>query len=243
MNYQLPDKKSPVTKEGLAALIVSTFLAFIVGKILDPFFSYLYSLLLNTGGSFMKSISNSTYQQISNGFSEQASVFSLYLIDIICLLGLFYFFTKMHDSYKNVLNKYRDYDKALDIAINPTAPHVDTSPVPSTIDESILIQRAETLKNTIAKQVKYCKINYYIFIVSSICASLLLTYTYARNAFVHSKITTITNNIEIVSPYISDIEYKMLKSDFYSIENSEDYDALTSTLNDISKNHSIKLKE
>ena len=51
------------------------------------------------------------------------------------------------------------------------------------------------------------------------------------------------NNIEIVSPYISDIEYKQFKSSFHLIENKEDYDNLYSQLERVAASYSIQLKK
>lgn len=61
--------------------------------------------------------------------------------------------------------------------------------------------------------------------------------------FINEKRTLALNNIEIVSPYISDMEYKMLKSKFYSIETKEQYDMLLKDLVSISSSNSIKLKK
>lgn len=44
------------------------------------------------------------------------------------------------------------------------------------------------------------------------------------------------NNIEIVSPYISDKEYKQLKSKFYSMQTQHDYQNLSKELNSIAIN-------
>ena len=55
--------------------------------------------------------------------------------------------------------------------------------------------------------------------------------------------TKARTNIEIVAPYISDQEYKQLKSDFFTIKNKSDYDNLQNTLNMISDEHSLDLKE
>ena len=40
-------------------------------------------------------------------------------------------------------------------------------------------------------------------------------------------------NIEIVSPYVSDIEYKTLKSDFYCIDSKADYSELASQIDSL----------
>ena len=72
---------------------------------------------------------------------------------------------------------------------------------------------------------------------------VVLFFVYSRSVFVNEKIVAMTNNIEIVSPYISDIEYKQLKSDFHTIKCSYDYDELMQKLQHIAEMHSITLKK
>ena len=50
-------------------------------------------------------------------------------------------------------------------------------------------------------------------------------------------------NIEIISPYISDQEYKQLKSNFYSIQTKDDYIEFTETINTIGEEYSLNLKK
>lgn len=50
-------------------------------------------------------------------------------------------------------------------------------------------------------------------------------------------------NLEIISPYVSDLEYKTLKSSFYSIQTKEDYEIFTNTIREIGKKYSLNLKE
>lgn len=48
-------------------------------------------------------------------------------------------------------------------------------------------------------------------------------------------------NIEIVSPYISEQDYKLLKSDFYSMQNMDDFNSLNQKLNSIADEYSLHL--
>ncbi len=66
-----------------------------------------------------------------------------------------------------------------------------------------------------------------------------LLYPYVKLNYVNKAITSTTNNIEIVSPYISEEEYKYLKSDFYSIQTREDFDMLHETLDNIAQKHNL----
>ena len=59
---------------------------------------------------------------------------------------------------------------------------------------------------------------------------------------VYSEAHSFLRNIEIIAPYISDEEYKTLKSDFYQMEDIGDYNSLQNELNYIAKKNSLNLK-
>lgn len=67
---------------------------------------------------------------------------------------------------------------------------------------------------------------------------LIASYSMASN-----KSVTMLTNIEIVAPYISDHDYKQLKSDFYLIETREDYIALQSRIESIARKKLTQLRE
>ncbi len=51
----------------------------------------------------------------------------------------------------------------------------------------------------------------------------------------------IEHNIEIVSPYITDQEYKVLKSNSHSMKTMDDYNLLNETLEDVAEQHHLQL--
>ena len=61
--------------------------------------------------------------------------------------------------------------------------------------------------------------------------------------YINHTITRTMNNIEIVSPYISDQEYKLLNSKFHSMESSNDFKELYSQLEKYAVSANVKLKE
>ena len=69
-----------------------------------------------------------------------------------------------------------------------------------------------------------------------------MMYTAGRASFINRSITKSLNNIEILSPFISDYNYKMLKSKFHLIKSKSDYDALNSEIEDLLKTYSIQLE-
>ena len=60
--------------------------------------------------------------------------------------------------------------------------------------------------------------------------------------FVNHTMIRLTNNIEIVAPYVTDEEYKYLKSDFTLMKNYNDFCELTNTLNKYASDNNVTLK-
>lgn len=60
--------------------------------------------------------------------------------------------------------------------------------------------------------------------------------------FVNLNITKLTNNIEIIAPYISNQEYKILKSNYHSISSRSDFDSFNNLLIEYAEKADVKLK-
>lgn len=242
MDTDKSPKNKIFSKDNILTLLLGTLAAFFVAKILDPILSFFYSILLNFGGSIVKSISNSTYREISNGVSDQTSSLILYLIFVIICYALSYGSGTIKDKYKALIDSYNDYKKRLSASAKSVTEE-ENNEVPNMSSERKLEEDIQNISISIDKNLRKNKREYLFMQTLIIFAYIILICAYSKNAFVHEKAVTLTNNIEIVSPYISDLEYKQLKSDFYSMENSDDYNSIMSTLTDIAENNSIKLKK
>lgn len=77
----------------------------------------------------------------------------------------------------------------------------------------------------------------------SILFILVCAYFIGNYIFINECQTNSLCNLEIISPYISDIEYKKLKSTFYSIQTKQDYESFISTINKIGTEYSITLRK
>ena len=80
-------------KNNWTATLAGTMLTLFFTQIIEPVFSALYSFILSLGGTAIQSLSDSTYRQISNGFSEQTSSLILYLAYIVSSVVILNFFT------------------------------------------------------------------------------------------------------------------------------------------------------
>lgn len=98
-------------------------------------------------------------------------------------------------------------------------------------------------KNNIFKKIiNNSKFDFYFnILLVSFCTIFYLVFLLMTN-FINNSITKVTNNIEIVSPYIEDNEYKMLKSKFYSMTSREDYEELIFILDEYENEFDITLK-
>lgn len=91
----------------------------------------------------------------------------------------------------------------------------------------------------------FIKRNFKIKIIILISVQLLFIfwmYWIGNLTFINQCRTSSLCNLEIICPYISDNEYKKLKSSFYSIQTKEDYESFTNKINQIGEQYSINLK-
>lgn len=244
MNNKNSIKNKLLSTESIPTLIISTILAFIVGKVFDPILTYFYAIFLNIGGGFIKYISDSTYRQISNGFSEQSSMLVLYILYLSAWGAFGYISSSLHIAHKLYINHINELEQKLNLGQNIPVEGSDGFEI--SCNEQIQ-DSTENNKNEIQSEINSLrnkvKKDFFITILPLIACMLFLMFTYSKTSFINKKITVLTNNIDIVSPYISDSEYKKLKSDFHSINDSDDYFSLLSRLNAIADKNSIKLKE
>lgn len=223
MNTGLSKENKIFNKNNLTNWIIGGIIALIIGKIMEPLFVHIFSLVLNIGGSFITNIENSTYKEISNGYSEQSASSVLYLVylSIYCFIGVI-FGDNIIDylAFKNRQKKFKAQD-AMSTTTN------------TTFSES-------SLQNIDKKRKKI--FSYLLRIIFPAIILISLMFFYGKSSFIRNKTIILTNNIEIVSPYISDIEYKQMKSKFHSMETKNDYNSLIEELETIAKKYSLKLK-
>lgn len=220
-----PSKENKLfNRNNLANWIIGGIIALIIAKIMEPIFANIFSFVLNLGGSFITYIENSTYREISYGYSEQSASSTFYLVylSIYCFIGILF-----GDSIKGYL------------AFKNKQKHFATPDTMTATEDAILSELSIQTKNKERKRINISYLFIFIFLASAL---ILLMFFYGRSSFIRDKTIALTNNIEIVSPYVSDIEYKQLKSKFHSIETQSDYEALIEELKSIAEEHSLKLK-
>ena len=241
--------------------LIGFVLTFIFTKILGPLLEFLYASFLNVGGSFIGFVSNSTYKSISNGFSEQGTMFLLYILFLSSCFLINYLPVKLREYYNAFAeNLIESEDSISSVASSKTSASTVSSSTPSDDIESIessleclernINEMKTSLKNNSDKisvltasalnRMKRTCWLYFFFLMGFF---VFFSFMYGRQVFIHNAITVTMNNIEIVSPYIPDENYKMLKSEFHSINSFVDYENLESKLSKIADDNNLRLKK
>lgn len=223
-------------KSNFSNWIIGGIIALIIAKVADPISEFIFSILLKIGGNFVTDISNSTYREISNGFSEQSSSTVLYFVFLIFLGLLEYIYINYVQNYKTHKRELNELLTSNNNSIIYLEPNNDI-----TFDDSEG-QDLETLKKQVKKKIRSTNFIFLDVTFLSLVLLLAITFFYGQSIFIRNKTVALTNNIEIVSPYITDVEYKQLKSNFHSIETQSDYNVLVEKLEIISDKYSLKLK-
>lgn len=113
---------------------------------------------------------------------------------------------------------------------------------------AIKLFRGNNIPGIITKETakkEYRKKFLFLIIISFICIFFIFIciYMIGNFIFINKCQTNSLCNLEIISPYVSDIEYKELKSTFYSIQTKEDYEVFTDTIKQIGERYSLNLRE
>ena len=239
MGKKSSKEKLIFNKENLINWIIGGIIALVLGKIFEPIWLFLYSFFLNTGNKLISNFTNSTYKEISNGYSDQSSSLVLYFILLFSLMIATTFFTKEKSSYEHTKAQIKQWRSFFYIKSDKSDISSDIS---DESGENNIENKTELTEEKIKKIEKNNNFSYILCITWFCLFAFFITFTYGKNLYILNKITVMTNNIEIVSPYISDKEYKELKSDFHCIESLDDYNKLDDKLNTIAEKNSLKLK-
>lgn len=199
-------------------------------RIFSPITNVVFDKMLSLGGKLTVNISKYTYRQISNGFSESSSDFILIIFMVMFIGALFSLSLELRKPY---------------LSLNSLRP-VRNSEALNHNELISMSEKTKQLTKDINNAIQEYKIIYkkaYIFLnLLFFLVAFLLIFTITQITYVNTTITKLTNNIEIVSPYITDLQYKKLKSTFHSMSSRPDYDALVLSLDAIAKKNNIYLK-
>lgn len=83
----------------------------------------------------------------------------------------------------------------------------------------------------------------FIIIIGIQLPMMVSMYLLGNRTYINNCRTASLCNLEIVSSYISDAEYKELKSTFYSIQTKGDYEEFKSKIYGIGEMYSVELRK
>lgn len=198
-------------------------------------------------------IANPLGEKVFSFFSAMPSKFSLFFLDHICsfipryetqntstlwaTIGIGLLCGAVLNAYHKSADKIAD-EKMIDIEDieieEDLSDENNPSKFPWIIDKIIdhLFVFYEFLEKHVFK---------YISLLFLGVIFLAINFWFLRAVTVTTIATDVLRKIEIVSPYISDLEYKQMKSDFYLIEDWDDYDQLDKHLDALMESEGISL--
>ena len=247
-----------IDKKTITVGIATVLGTLILEKIFNPVLELIYSTFLKIGNSVMSSFSDSVYQRISEGYSEQSAQFVIYLLVIFFVLILSVVKSYFETIAAERMENYDAVEKACDSIPKTSASEdmlvltsLDANQLQQTIKDLTakcddmhceLETQKQNLKLIAQKSKKSLKKFISLIKVSIYFLMFLLVFMYGKQLFINSCITKTMCNIEIVSPYVDETEYRRFKSEFHLIESRDDYDALHSKLSSIAEKYELKLK-
>lgn len=205
-------KKKSYKSTLIGALVIGILGSALWERVFSPFTNFVFLKISSFISYFVKNWNDRLYGEISNGFIDKR----IHLILVFLVVTILLIAT--HTLFKDIFNFYdvKDCDK---YQKNKNYEKID-----SQLTKRFFI--SDLVQNIV-----------YIFIFS-----LVFSYFVGESTFIQTVKTRTLSNIEIVSPYIDDSEYKMFKSKFFSMQCEDDYISLSGNLSDIAKKHDLKLK-
>jgi len=243
-------KKHSLISALLIGLLGSALWEWIVSPLSTVFFDYVLSL----SGKLSIVISNVIYREISYGYHEQSSDLLLCLCISLLTSSNFLLCIDSQSIYSSSLTDLRLMNRPLitdsegfpiDNSQNDPLADQDDSFIAPDHQQNFYgpIDDPYSIKKYVEDQFSHSKRLRTICFGFLLPFSILLIVGMMQITYVNKTIATLTNNIEIISPYISDLEYKKLKSSFHMMDSREDYDLLCDSLNEIAVKNQIQLKK
>ncbi|MBR5970115.1 MAG: hypothetical protein IK016_07195 [Lachnospiraceae bacterium] len=243
--------------------LVGIFFATFLSVCLTPLSQKVVILLHGAGSSFFRGISDYYYRTIASGdvfvafVSTQYVFFALFGAGIgAAIANQFVQLSTSRHRWLTISQKISSIRKTgdestpkCDSFINQEPSAIASFQKLAEIEEhlnevsNLLDEELSTIEKSERKQYQTSRIVHSVICALLIAAFLVVMMIHGFFSTAYKTIVRTANNIEIVSPYISDIEYRQLKSDYHSICNADDYDELISHLRAIADKNGLNLRE
>lgn len=212
-------------------ILIGVISALIISWLITPVTNFIFPKLINVLDKLSSSLSDSIYIGIAKGFPGNTLTFT-FLCVVLCIYLLFMFFIMF------IREKINDVDAVFKEEKNYYSNSETTIPTQTDLEakSKLILHDIELF------QKKLCRLRL-IFSGISILCLISFSFTTMSQIYISETANNIYANIEIVSPYVSDSEYKHLKSEFHSIRSSKDYLSLINDLSKIAATNDITLQK
>ena len=217
--------KKEKTNSIITLILIPLLITALWEKLLGPLFDIFLNWLSAFGGEFLQAFIDLIYTYVATGRPVDTSRYIFMILVSFLLIELTMISSKGIKSYKNLVNRQNEL-------INPT----DSKPMVPAKKEQTDLEKLNDI-------VKHAKLFSWFYVIFTVCYWAMYFVFTMSVGYINNTITKLTNNIEIVAPYIEDSEYKLLKSSFYSMDSADDYQSLVTELNRIAEINGIELKD
>lgn len=198
-------------------------------KILSPLFDDGLELVLSVSNRLFTNISDRIYTDISNGLVDKfPSILCSCFFGVLCAITIYFLF-ESHEMYKSYWLSFQ----------NKHSKKIQNNKLNSDSDDSQDLANPQSLELYELSKRKFLFCSFFLI---AIIVHLACFYSLSRQSYVQDTALRLTNNIEIVAPYISDLKYKQLKSEYHLMQSRSDYDNLVSELESIGLENNLPLK-
>lgn len=210
---------------GIATSVIS---ALILSWVITPLSNWFFPKLLQIASKFSGTFEDYVYKRAAHITVESSSTLTL----IVVYMTLYYvIWIVYYISFRTKERVYDLPDELIDI-LQPDEPDTETADI--SLEEEI--KESEQNKKRVKRIHMLLSLSLFIGVLT---ASFMIMF----QIYVSSISSKTLKRIDIAAPYISDQEYKQLKSDFFMIENKSDYDNLQKNINAIFEVNQLDLKE
>lgn len=209
----------------ITLIIIPLLVTALWEKLLGPLFDISLTWLSAFGGEFLQANINIIYIYIATGRPVDTSWFLFIIVASLMLARLLMTASESIKSYKKLVEVHNKLTNPSDER------HV--------VSAEKLLTDSEKMNRSIQSEKKFSR----FCVILTACGYIAYLLYVLVVGYINTTITKLTNNIEIVAPYVDDFEYKSLKSAFYSMEGADDYHSLITELNHIAETNGVKLKD
>jgi len=209
-------------------LVIAVFVAVIVLYLIDPIVKLIGSSVFDISGKIFKSYNDSLFQRIAQRQENlESGVFLLILLLFVSLIfsAIAFVWYKEQKSRMEIENLLKSIDEG--------EGQSERQKTTAELREEIVRTQKDLRRST--------RIYKSMTIISALVFLVSMVVSFSTELMVKEKIDLFDNSLAIVSPYISDLDYKKAQSQFHLVKSSEDFDRVLSTISAEAERNGIVL--